>query len=74
MCHPREENIVSKDNTTLVLGSGVLDWLIARFDALKIKISAQSTSFFEQLSHLHRHMEKGFLMIDGQMLCYMDQL
>ena len=74
MCRPREENIVSKDNTTLVLGYGVLDWLIAWFDALKIKISIQSTSFSEQLSQLHRNMEKGFSTIDRQMLCYMDQL
>ncbi|KAJ9682852.1 hypothetical protein PVL29_018724 [Vitis rotundifolia] len=54
--------------------SNVLAQLCARFDALDEKISAQSTLLSEQISQLQSHMERGFSLIDGQMLCNMDQL
>ena len=56
ICHPRENDPIGEDDTTLVVGSGVLDQLIARFDALDrifIFIFAQSTFFSEHLSQLH---------------------
>ena len=52
----------------------VLAQLWARFDALDEKIYTQSTLLSEQISQLHSHMERGFSLIDGQMLCNMDQL
>lgn len=79
MCHPRENDPIGEDDTTLVVGFGVLDHLIVKFDTLDtififIFIFAQSTFFSGQLSQLHQHMEKSFLVIDGQPFCYIDQL
>ncbi|KAJ9682570.1 hypothetical protein PVL29_018484 [Vitis rotundifolia] len=52
----------------------VLAQLWARFDALDEKIYTQSTLLSEQISQFLSHMEKGFSLIDGEMLCNMDQL
>ena len=52
----------------------VLAQLWARFDSLDEKIYTQSTLLSEQISQLHYHMERDFSLIDGQMLCNVDQL
>ena len=52
--------------------STVLAEICARFDALDEKISAQSTLLSEQISQLQSYMERGFSLIDGQMLCNID--
>ncbi|KAJ9705777.1 hypothetical protein PVL29_003736 [Vitis rotundifolia] len=70
-----DEMIVREDPTVDFdsgVDSSVLAQLCARFDALDEKISAQSTLLVEQISQLQSHMERGFLLIDGQMLCNMD--
>ena len=57
-----------------IVDSTILAEICARFDALDEKISAQSTLLSEQISQLQSYMERGFSLIDGQMLCNMDQL
>ena len=74
MCHPRSKKKSGEDDLDSIVGSTVLAQLSARFDALDAKISTQSTLFSEQISQLHSHMEKGFSLIYGHMLCNMDQL
>ena len=34
MCHPRENDPIGEDDTTLVVGFGVLDHLIVKFDTI----------------------------------------
>ncbi|KAJ9709618.1 hypothetical protein PVL29_001215 [Vitis rotundifolia] len=62
VCRPRDKNTIGEAQ------------LSARFDALEVKISTQSTLFSKQFSQLQSHMEKGFFLIDGQMLYNMDHL
>ena len=74
MCHSRAKRKFGESDTYSNEDSSVLAQLCARFDALDEKIYAQSTLLSEQISQLQAHMERGFSLIDGQMLCNMDQL
>ncbi|RVX07498.1 hypothetical protein CK203_025266 [Vitis vinifera] len=74
VCHSRAKRKFGESDADSDVDSSVLTQLYARFDALDEKISAQSTLLFEQISQLQSHMERGFSLIDGQMLCNMDQL
>ncbi|KAJ9673019.1 hypothetical protein PVL29_026341 [Vitis rotundifolia] len=68
-----KRKFVGSDSDSSV-DSSILAQLCARFDALDEKISTQSNLLSEQISQLQSHMERSFLLIDGQMLCNMDQL
>ena len=68
VCCPRNKDRIGEGDSGSTIGPSVLAQLSARFDALDAKISAQSTLFFKQFSQLQPHMEKGFSLIDGQML------
>ncbi|RVW94394.1 Copia protein [Vitis vinifera] len=74
VCHSRAKRKFGESDADSDVDSSVLAQLCARFDALDEKISAQSTLLSEQISQLQSHMERGFSLIDGQMLCNMDQL
>ena len=74
MCHSRAKSKIGESDSDLVVDSSVLAQLCARLDTLDEKIFAQSTLLFEQISQLQSHMERGFSLVDGQMLCNMDQL
>ena len=74
VCHRRAKRKFGESDLDSDVDSSVLAQLCARFDALDEKLSAQSTLLSEQISQLQSHMEKDFSLIDGQMLCNMDQL
>ena len=74
VCHSRAKSKIGESDSDLVVDSSVLAQLCARLDTLDEKIFAQSTLLFEQISQLQSHMERGFSLVDGQMLCNMDQL
>ncbi|KAJ9693603.1 hypothetical protein PVL29_009523 [Vitis rotundifolia] len=74
VCRSRAKSKIGESDSDLVVDSNVLAQLCARFDALDEKIFAQSTLLSEQISQLESHMERDFSLIDGQMLCNMDQL
>ncbi|KAL6348247.1 hypothetical protein AAG906_005539 [Vitis piasezkii] len=74
VCHSRAKRKFGESDADSDVDSSVLAQLCARFDALDEKISAQSTLLSEQISQLQSYMERGFSLIDGQMLCNMDQL
>ncbi|KAJ9701071.1 hypothetical protein PVL29_006429 [Vitis rotundifolia] len=72
VCHTSAKRKFGENDSNSDVDSSVLAQLCARFDALDEKISAQSTLLSEQISQLQSHMERGFSLIDGQMLCNMD--
>ncbi|KAJ9671091.1 hypothetical protein PVL29_027200 [Vitis rotundifolia] len=72
--HSKDKRKFAGSDSDSNVDSSVLAQLCARFDALDEKISAQSTLLSEQISQLQSYMERGFSLIDGQMLCNMDQL
>ena len=74
VCHSRAKRKFGESDADSDEDSNVLAQLYARFDALDEKIFAQSTLLSEQISQLQAHMERGFSLIDGQMLCNMDEL
>lgn len=74
VCHSRAKRKFGESDADSDVDSTVLAEICARFDALDEKISAQSTLLSEQISQLQSYMERGFSLIDGQMLCNMDQL
>ncbi|RVW89597.1 hypothetical protein CK203_036447 [Vitis vinifera] len=74
VCHSRAKRKFGESDADSDVDSSVLAQLCARFDALDEKIYAQSTLLSEQISQLQSYMERGFSLIDGQMLCNMDQL
>ena len=74
MCCSRAKSKFGESGSYSTVDSSVLAQLCARFDALDEKIYVQSTLLSEQISQLQSHMERGFSLIDGQMLCNMDRV
>ncbi|KAJ9697392.1 hypothetical protein PVL29_009283 [Vitis rotundifolia] len=74
VCHSIAKSKFGESDLDSTVDFSVLAQLCARFDALDEKILAQSTLLSEKISQFQSHMEKGFSLIDGQMLCNMDQL
>ena len=74
MCHSRAKSKFGENDSNSTVDSCVLVQLYAKFDALDEKISTQSTLLSVQISQLQSHMERDFSLIDGQMLCNMNQL
>ena len=74
MCHSRAKRKFGESDLDSDGDSSVLAQLCVRFDALDEKISTRSTLLSKQISQLQSHMERDFSLIDGQMLCNMDQL
>ena len=68
VCHSRAKRKFGESDADSDVDSTVLAELCARFDALDEKISAQSTLLSKQISQLQSYMERGFSLIDGQML------
>ena len=74
VCHSRAKRKFGESDSDSNVDSNVLAQLCARFDALDEKIFTQSTLLSEQISQLQSYMERCFSLIDGQILCNIDQL